>query len=375
MFRFIIFLMFLFSKNTDLISQETISSFLEKTHKEVHVHDTVHLVLGNQSADLDSIASAIVLAYFDCNNRFSIPLINIPREELFLRKDVLHIFANLGIDPDFLLFREDLEALARNKNLSITLVDHNELAPGQEYLAKFVQRIVDHRRDTQVEYPMLDKKIIKRNASNATIVAQILKEEDFLTPQVAYLLLAAIILDSKNLTNEFVVTQEDIAMANLLKEKAEFYHTDSLFQMLFQLRHDVHGLTPNLLLRKDFKLFNEGRLLYGISSMPLEINWSSSDLSEWYESVVEFVEQEKIHLLFIIGYKDMRRTLIVYAPNLNLATAFKCHVMENTKLLSYLMFEEHDHENGLFFYKHNLGRKLLQPLFSFTNSEIIQNAL
>lgn len=374
---FLVLEMFIFGNDRILVEQETIGNFLKRTHEEVKKRGTVHLVLGNQSADLDSIVSAIAIAYSGCFEGFYIPLINIPKDELFLRKDVLHVFDTLDIDPDVLLYREDLEPLTGfGKSVFITLVDHNELAPGQEHLGKLVERVIDHRHDGNVGYPLMpeSEKIIKRNASNSTIVAQIISEHCCLSPQAAYMLLSAILLDTRNITN-LLVSDEDIATANMLKAIAGEYYSDSLFDILYQLRHDVHDLSPDLILRRDYKLFNEGKLLYGMATIPTEVSWSVENLTVWHGAFIELAEKQNIHLLCTIGYRGLDRTLIVYIPDQKLAKAFQKHVKKTSELNRELAFEEHCPEEGLFFYTHRLGRKLLQPLFSFAESAEIQNAL
>jgi exopolyphosphatase len=73
------------------------------------------LVFGNQAADMDSIMSAFSLAFFISQPQissflghdigFAIPVINIPRDDMKLRKDSLLILEEAGISSDSLIFQ------------------------------------------------------------------------------------------------------------------------------------------------------------------------------------------------------------------------------------------------------------------------------
>ena len=90
------------------------------------------LVMGNEAADLDSMASAIAYAYHLSaleKGKTVIPVMPIPREDFRLRTEAAYVFKQAGIDLDNLLFSDDtdlLSLLARAKGL--VLVDHNKLS-------------------------------------------------------------------------------------------------------------------------------------------------------------------------------------------------------------------------------------------------------
>lgn len=69
-------------------------------------------MLGNESCDLDSVASALVLAYFlkehvykDKLGHVVLPVLNLNSEELNLRTEVCYVLEEVGIGRDHLIFR------------------------------------------------------------------------------------------------------------------------------------------------------------------------------------------------------------------------------------------------------------------------------
>ena len=136
-----------------------------------------HIILGNQSADLDSIASTIALS-ISLGQAFA-PVINVLKKDLYLRKDVLFLFKRLAIDLKHLYFLSDLPQFlseAKLGKLRLILVDHNNLAYDQKEWAPFVDEIIDHHHDEQVHYPQLKSKTLAHVGSTATLVAEILKD-------------------------------------------------------------------------------------------------------------------------------------------------------------------------------------------------------
>lgn len=61
---------------------------------------------------------------------FPVPLLNIRQSDLVLRSDNVSLLRLIGLSPDLLLFRDqlDLQELLRAGCLQLTLVDHNVLS-------------------------------------------------------------------------------------------------------------------------------------------------------------------------------------------------------------------------------------------------------
>jgi exopolyphosphatase len=74
----------------------------------------LHLVLGNEASDLDSVACALVYAYHLAKQprmaaRLVLPLVNVPLAELPLRTEITHVLARLQLAPSELLSIHELD--------------------------------------------------------------------------------------------------------------------------------------------------------------------------------------------------------------------------------------------------------------------------
>jgi len=124
----------------------------------------IHVVLGNEAADADSIVSSLCCAYLKQKYHLSpgaassvfVPMCCIPRSDLVLRRDVSVLFEMAGLSIDDLICLEDcaLDTLATEGRLSLTLTDHNKLAEKWGHdestlnaLDTAVCHIVDHHFD------------------------------------------------------------------------------------------------------------------------------------------------------------------------------------------------------------------------------------
>ena len=72
----------------------------------------VRIAIGNESADLDSCVSSMILGYIYSNDASSTamicPVMNMDRRDLLLRKELLLLLQQVSIDADSLTFRDEL---------------------------------------------------------------------------------------------------------------------------------------------------------------------------------------------------------------------------------------------------------------------------
>lgn len=255
---------------------------------------SIQLVMGNQSGDMDSICSAIALSLILPN---AIPIINIERAEMSMRKDVLYLLEQVSIDPEKLYYKDSLPfflTLAKEGKAKMMLVDHNKLAPDQSEWVPFVNRILDHHVDEQVDYPNLEEKIIAQTGSCATLVAEMANGD--LSP----LLLAPILLDTANGQDERKTTSRDLQFIK---------NGDALYQTLLAKKRDNEGLTPFQLLNRDFKSYQKEQCLYGISSLPHGVDWKSA------EAAKEFMKEKSLEFLIILEWiGDHKFLFVIGAP-------------------------------------------------------------
>ena len=244
----------------------------------------VTIVMGNEAADLDSMASAVTYAWYlnlsDTDGKY-FPMINIPRADFKLRTEAVYLFKEAGVNIDNLLFTEDvdLDKLKAGNNLKLILVDHNKLASSQTGLETVITGILDHHADEKA-YPSAAATDIRPVGSCATIVAELfLKDQkDAITGSLGTLLLGTILLDTVNLDPEAGrVTDDDSKAAKTLIEVSGL-DSKKLFDKLQFEKFNVSSLGSYDLLRKDYKEWQLGAVKLGIGSVLLPVeDWTVKD--------------------------------------------------------------------------------------------------
>ena len=185
---------------------DAVNEFLRR--KETHIADSPLFVMGNESADLDSMVAAVAYAFFEshANQSCSVPVINIPRNEFVFRAEAVWLFESLGIPHDRLTFVDELDLgqFCKEGSAKLFLVDHNKLCPRQTDLAPMVCGTVDHHVDEGLySSTCTHRRVVRLCGSATTLVAEAFFESgacsSALTPALAKLLLAAILVDTVNL--------------------------------------------------------------------------------------------------------------------------------------------------------------------------------
>ena len=147
---------------------------------------SVALVMGNEAADLDSMACAVSYAYAasrDASSRDGgvdsvafVAVIAVPREDFALRTDAAWLFRDAGVDVAALVFADEVDPLAlrdAGRLKGVTLVDHNRAAAAYESVVHLVGAIVDHHED-EGKYPSTASTTIATVGSCATLVTEAL---------------------------------------------------------------------------------------------------------------------------------------------------------------------------------------------------------
>ncbi|XP_022219096.2 exopolyphosphatase PRUNE1 [Drosophila obscura] len=259
----------------------------------------LHVVIGNESCDLDSAVSALTLAFIYAERNQDhdyVPVLNIPRRDYLLKTEVGHMLTKCGIAEAMLLFRDDLPSQF-TKDVSVVLVDHHvsELAP-------HVVEILDHRPidGGNPKYMLLPQRCVRSIepdiGSCATLVGQrYLAAEQPRSPIVAQLLRATIVLDTVNFSataKRFSPT--DLAMVEQMEKELSPEGGQSvvgdrteLFNELVAARADISKLTLTEVLRKDMKMIQTERQRVPMAGMPILIR-DFIELSGAEKAVREF---------------------------------------------------------------------------------------
>eukprot|EP00128_Syssomonas_multiformis_P015604 Colp12_sorted_trinity150504_noHs@8783 len=302
----------LFAKMASHDSQE-LNSFLETCKAKVKTGSPVHIVMGNEASDLDSMVCSIVHSLFlqriNGNNAVVYaPYINIPRAEFPLRTEAAYLFKKLDIKIDHLIFENevDLKILKEQGSLEITLVDHNALATKQKFLEPCVKAIIDHHVDEH-KYSSAQRNIAMIG-SCATLVSEMIFEAPFgptlVSGPVGDLLLSTILLDTVNLdpTKGRGTPRDESAAARLL-EFCPWIDRNTEFKAISDAKFDQSGLSVDELLRKDYKEEEAKTHKYGIASIGVSIH----DLLAKYgpDALLEMVttarRERALHSLMIMA--------------------------------------------------------------------------
>jgi exopolyphosphatase len=289
------------------------------------------VVLGNQAADLDSVASALVLAWqLSCGSppHEAIGLIAIPRCDLVLRPEVLFILAQAELDPADLLFIDDLDLGGMlTQGAKLALVDHNRPETTLPLAVHQVMAILDHHEDTGA-FPKASPRIIEPVGSTATLVAERLcRGMDPVDRTAALLLLGAILLDTGNLgAPAGRCTARDRAMAARLLEVTG-RRQDDLFRDLHQARQELGGLSSGELLARDYKKWESPLGRYGMSSVLLsQVQWRQRE-PRLAPHLAAFAAAKGLELMVVLLIKqgdEFRREMLLYGRDKGLVHDLAC---------------------------------------------------
>eukprot|EP00730_Choanoeca_flexa_P011811 TRINITY_DN2818_c0_g1_i1.p1 TRINITY_DN2818_c0_g1~~TRINITY_DN2818_c0_g1_i1.p1 ORF type:complete len:359 (+),score=80.15 TRINITY_DN2818_c0_g1_i1:56-1132(+) len=277
----------------------TLKAFLAQSRLSLRAAQSqpIHLVLGNEAADLDSVASALVTAWqLSRRNPANpvVPVINTVRCDLVLRTEVDHVLRRLAISQDDLTFIEDLNLRSVT---GVTLVDHNRLATGQDHLKPMVTAIIDHHTD-EWDTPLTSKTIepVGSCSSLVCLADWPLIQTD---PIACELLLSAILVDTINLdaSKGRCLAQDRQAADMLLRHMG--LEQEATFQRVQSAKFDVAHLTMEQLLRKDFKKIQTDSLAIGIPAIGLSLE-ELSRRPEWIEALSQFQQETGTDVLVVM---------------------------------------------------------------------------
>ncbi|KAH8732054.1 exopolyphosphatase-like protein [Phaeosphaeriaceae sp. PMI808] len=287
----------------------------------------VTLVIGNESADLDSMSCSILYAYIRSSsppkNAFTqlyIPITNIPAADIQLRPEYLAVFKYANIEPEHLITLDDLPPLSEiqgklpSENTKWILVDHNAF---QGQLGKIYSHrvfgVIDHHDDEgKVPKNTTDEPhVIEKSGSCTSLISNYCRpiwdnisisalssgavrgqseslssgdDDDVVVKRwdaaAAHLGLASILIDTANLQDESKTTEHDRAAVAYLEAKimlcpqasADFDRA-SFYKEINAAKKDIEGLNLQDILRKDYKEWDQGGLKLGISSVVKQIDF------------------------------------------------------------------------------------------------------
>ena len=303
-----------------------LKNFLKQAQTLVANNTFKKVVVGNESADLDSIISANLLAYayFKMGDESIIPLINCKKEDYKLRTESYGLLKRYDIDENDLIFIDSIDnSLINNPaNLEVVIVDHNKLPDNLRAWDNSVISVFDHHQDIEM-YSNAEPRIFETIGSCSSLVAQFILEKQadiFKNEEITILNIAPILVDTVNLDQEQGrVTEKDTEVFNKLMD---FTSADiqKLYKDLQFMKSDVSALSSTDLLRKDYKQWASQTFTYGMSSVPLSINDWLAKNDKIAQACDGYMVENNLDLLLVMtAYVDesFKRELIIVAPDLN----------------------------------------------------------
>ncbi|KAJ3800028.1 exopolyphosphatase [Lentinula aff. detonsa] len=322
------------------VPESTLADFLSFS-REQYLHDVRNdggkakewtLVMGNEAGDLDTIASSIAFAWLRTKvlNQPSISLLQMDRNDLDLRAENLHALELAGVSrpKDQLLFVADLIDFHPFPSREFALVDHNRLSstftPEE---SPVVVAIVDHHADENLYVDSAEPRIIAPSGSCASHITNLMETVD-LPPELATLLLSAILIDTDGLKPGGKAIDVDRKAADYLAPKSTFassvsalqtndttpsstlYEVDfirSLSEELSTKKNDVSHLGPRDLLRRDYKQYEfilpwhpaKPTIRAGLSTVPVKLEeWAADGKLETEGDA--WMKEKGLHVLGVL---------------------------------------------------------------------------
>ncbi|KAL7268610.1 Exopolyphosphatase [Rhizina undulata] len=289
----------------------------------------ISLVLGNESADIDSFASSLLYAYLSPHP--SIPLLSIPRSDLPLRPELLHVLSTLQLQPTDVLCLDDAPLTSLPTKTPLVLVDQNTRP---STIPSFpVTAIVDHH-DDEHQFPTADPRIVEKSGSCASLITNYFKarfSEDVDGGDVEKLALAAIFIDTADMTQR-VTTHDEEAVSFLLSRlssavsaTAQSWDRKRFFEGIFAARQNVADMSVRDLLRKDYKEYSEHtassekRLGIAAVVLPLHDLVEKPDLPGFVDAVKAWGEERGLDVVSVMTTvgkgENFKRQIMVWALN------------------------------------------------------------
>jgi inorganic pyrophosphatase/exopolyphosphatase len=228
--------------------------------------DRIVFVVGNASADMDSVACALSYGYFLQQTSGTgvcvVPVVQLADlRDLLLRTEVAWLLEQSCVSLSDLVSVVQMEAFIAgglgNNNATVVLVDHNN--PGEVDWAHLVRGVVDHHVDDRVvvhqEGVRISPRVVEVCGSCASLCARLMGsflQEGACPPVVRRLMQAAILLDTVNFSPRFGKTTSTDRTAMLLLQCSDSENKE-LFGVMQAKRFDTSSLSSAQLLKKDTK--------------------------------------------------------------------------------------------------------------------------
>lgn len=310
-------------------------------------------VLGNESADLDSLCSTLVLAYLRSHDQrkiLHIPLSNLPRDDLALRPELSAVLRRAGVRPAELLTLSDLpKDQLSPATTRWLLVDHNVMTGdlGKQFGASVVGCVDHHVNEGVVRAADADEPLVIRNCGScASLVVEhsqnswealasagadtagkdgaSVEDRGLWDAQLAFVALAPILIDTTNLTSKDKTTETDVRAVEftegLIRRAGAEYERNEYFEEITRLKQDLSQLSYRGVFRKDYKSWSDGGFKLGTSSVAQGFEYLLTTIGEKEAFLAElrkWSEEQELDIVAVLTALQIdgkfARELLVWA--------------------------------------------------------------
>jgi exopolyphosphatase len=307
-------------------------------------HKNLHLVLGNESCDLDSTVSALSLAFLIHSQNSTknadylvIPVLNVEAKYFPLRTEICYLLKKYGIDPNILIFKDQIEytKVLKGRKVKTSIVDHHVLSSNDKILEKTVVQIFDHRTINSQEICQnknIEKILITTVGSCATLIANEIIESKvpILFNELCQLLYATIIYDTIGLDKECGKTFEEDMMIvqhleNILKPTES---RKELFDVLWKIHNDTSSLSTKDLLYRDLKVV-KGVPMPGLPLLVKDY-LKRPDADVAITAFAKEFNNPSVVLIGIDASKEVKRDVAIFSTDASFKESLT-HILKNSK--------------------------------------------
>ncbi|KAF9872350.1 exopolyphosphatase [Colletotrichum karsti] len=308
------------------------------------------LVVGNESADLDSLCSTVVYAYLRTHappHTLHIPISHLPRDDLKLRPEMTAALAHAELKPSDLLTLDDIPAELPATDTRWLLVDHNALTGA--LARKFGGRVVgcvDHHadEDTVPRETGDEPRVVEKCGSCASLVVEYCRAaweragtEEEVGRHVARLALAPILIDTTSLQSKDKTMEKDVSAVEFLERLAGAgYEREAFAGEISAVKEDISALGFRDIFRKDYKQWDDQGsgpkpAVMGVSAVVQDLGYLLAKADGKQEVLLEefkkWAEEKELDIGVIMttahpGGK-FQRELFIWAFNENAVEACK----------------------------------------------------
>ena len=209
-------------------------------------------IIGHKSPDLDCISSAVEYAEFLKKTKRYDGAEIIPARAGEPNKETMHIFSKFNATmPVF------IDSCEIDPEDAFVLVDHNELSQrSQKVVSEQVIEIVDHHK-INVDFQAPLRIDVRPLGSTSTLIYELF-EMYGLKPskETLGLIVSSILSDTQGLRSSTTTGMDSDIVHKIARELK--LDMEKLVFEIFKAKSDIEGLTPEEIVKKDFKIFDFG---------------------------------------------------------------------------------------------------------------------